>query len=478
MAQILVTYGLWFGAVIPGEPLGSIENPNLTINTVDFPPDNDLLIGKAKGGTTSALFARFNITDGGKIPRGARIDIMNLRLMAEAVSTPEFDVDVAALRRDGFWNERVYTGSSESVGVDCGGFSVKNAGGTKVLETPALVGVFSRQVKLIVAFGTQRCGQCILNDSAETSFKFVEFEISRNADTTGGFVVEVYAAAEDDGSDDRAVGTTPLFTTDSLDIATAIPTLGTATTVEFEFASAITHPIGTKLVYLIFPDYTPDTAHFISVHGNNVPSGGIDDFGSMVSNHGNGLGIGFADSVYSTGYDFLQMHDQDGTYIPGTAKQSAPAFPKIWEFPHSDRLTGVAMPPFLVAGDTYTVTGLAPLLQRWIDDPRYPYEGAGEDEPFALILSGDSTLEDEDEREVQRGEDAAELVVIYTEPFVGCPNFSAAISDPVTMLTLLGDGVSMDAAMADPVSSDVFLGDGVSMDVQLRNAISMSTRLC
>lgn len=425
------------------------------------------------------------------IPRNANILIAGLKnIEALEVNTEALTLEIAAVKLDGRWDfDGKPVGPVEAVGTYCQSFTLRNALGSSF----DFVGLSGSSNLVPIGYatgrGAQQFGQACFNHSGirfETILGYLAgFVLRKTAGTTGMMFVDVYAPMQLDGSDDRPMGS-PLFTSIGVDIPTAIPLDDTDTTVPFNFLSPAAHIENIKQVYVLRTTTTRDGVHFVSVVVENRSTVGDLQVGMAIKQEPGELSAdGFSDGAYASSDDLPLLHDLSGALIGGTPKMASPGNPRNYVYPHADRVTFAATPFPSIGGvhqwpstDGTNPTGLEGVIQRWIDDPRYPH-GDASLEPIGFVIgtpAGVPVSPPDRERVVLLG--TPELFVRYEEPILGCAEFDGAIDDSVRLDAMIRDSVEFESGIDDSVESRMAIGALVAFEAGLSDAVSMQVGLC
>lgn len=470
-----------------GKPaIGSFQ-PNFFI--IDLEPDVKpitILVGQDKTSAKHAIFFRINLKDTpSNIPpiNGQRVITATLDVTSKAINNNVLVVDVGLLKPDGFWSApQSYKNSIQASGMDCADFKLSDENDITILSTPNYVldGTRSHPINNVSgAGGAKEYGQCILNNTgSDFSPDFCHF-LMHNFGAVGGFMrVRVYNAAKDDGSDDKPI--LPLLFS-SIDFGVGAVG-GGLQDVRFVLglgSSIFPHKNGKRRVYLVNSDFVA-IDRYVAIGLNDLSTGGTDNFGSAIMNiPGGAFGAGFHPGTYHTTYDLQHMYN-NVDFIGGTPKSTFP--PVNWDQPFAR--TGNVSFPFFPAVDIRHKLDfdgkLAPMIEKWINDSRYPYAvNSGDMELIGFTISTPSPAVNEQEREIASFDITdIQLTLDLVDPIIGCAEFDGVISSAVSLETLLESAVNIESSITQSVSIKTNILPTISMTSKIRQSVSIKTRIC
>lgn len=338
--------GIDAGAHRVGNPGGNWINEVFAAT----PGDGTGVFGRAKSGTRSAAFMRFDMSSGapvvGSLVTDAWVDVMgNI-----SGGTGALDLVVALLVNDGIWNVTTapsvsWTGHAPNEGIDLSQFRVRNTSAANI-SSVMNNGVVQKRIRQNPSSGRglQELSQTIEITTAGT-LGDIQVVLAWSAGMVGTFVVEVLAATANDGTDDRPTGSV-LATSD---IFTMTSVSGTAALRTVTFTAGPSLTLSNRYVFRIVPSFTPSASiSMFALIGNSTNTEG-----STVHEGG---GSGFSEVAYPIVELFPHYLEQDGSTIRNAPFGSTVVSPA---------------PDQSAPGGVISIRGLRPLLQEWISDSGY-----------------------------------------------------------------------------------------------------------
>lgn len=347
------------------------------------------LVGREKvADSLQSTFIRFDLNSlTAPPPLGAHIIECTLRIQASATESTELDLLASIPAKEGLWSIPLIAGPGVSDVADAADMQVSDSGGV-IIDVAGLATAEAGLRTTLVA-RWQSGGQTVEAPSTFTldSCAFVLDRIG--TEPASPITIKVFAAAANDGSDDQPVEP-ELAESDSIAFDSVPPHTSEARiTFNFSGPDQITLTSGNRYTFLVCPANSPDGINWINLHFRATAS----------ADHTNGALIqGAPESIPST------FDTQGGAF-------GGPPFPVAGDMPlhlEQDGITVVHPPPvgpvIPITAPDFTLgawaefTGLAPLLQAWVNDP-----ATHALDRFALLLSTPDQAAGVKERE---GDDA------------------------------------------------------------------------
>lgn len=349
-------------------------------------------VGTQKAGFRQAAHLVFDLQAVGKPPANAYITDCRLRVRASAVNSagPVFLKASIPYRADLWEPTTAPAGSHASVegGLDLGDFRVWDASAVQLttgLSSPGQAEYKFRRSTI----DARTYGQAFAVGSTFTLAKAdVQLRRSGSSDATASITIEVYACAANDGSDDSATGA-KLATSSAVSYNSVSTSAGgSSLTFNFTGADAISLTAGKRYVFFVISTHGASSNLAVFGRAANQFAGG-----SAVVNRPTGQDSHWGTGLWPAAGDLPTYLNQDGS--------------SILHAPDIGPVVSLTAPDFLTVGQTYDFTGLAPLLQAWVQDAGY----AGRDN-FGIVLSTTSGTSGVDKDRVG---DLVTLVVSWTE---------------------------------------------------------------
>lgn len=320
--------------------------------------DDDIVThcGRFTNGNLRNAFAIINFgEDGGSVPSPGQVILSaELRLRAELSNSLLCPVTVGLLSKDSLWNHPFSVSTIESTSVPNN--DTQSWVTTDVFATLSGSSSFTSlanwpmKSKLVIDTVFE-LGQAFTCDTSGV-VGFIFTSVARTGSRPGvNTNMDLYAAAANDGSDDRPVGS-PIAT--SVDKGFDTVPLTTPGLNGWDFRpSAPSIVAGNRYVWRIrYPSSSGAPFLRLGTRNDNSYAGG-----SLITY---GIHGRFSEPHYPEIGLLPHLYESDGSTIRTAAFGAT---------------IDVNMPNFVTIGSTYAITGLASLVQEWIDDGGYAAGG-------------------------------------------------------------------------------------------------------
>lgn len=315
--------------------------PNRTVTPQGF--------GNSKEGLKVQADFRFDLRDAtlGGIPPNSVITRMDVELQADAIDTDLFDFSAYTPER-GRWDQESFVGPLQAT-ASTFGFRLLDAGGVweTTGQTPVSSAVTDFPLKTIAGLDFLSIGQEIIANT-DTIITSCEVWCLRQGLRPGNVWVELYLSGGG-----LPVGSI-LAQSNNVPF-NSLPAVPGWVNFPFSIPFATLSP--NDYVATLQGDYTPNGVDFALVPqeiGIPKPYPGA---ASVNGGSQKGTGSAFSPANYPTANEAPNILLQDGS----------PASPSEEQGP----IITLQAPPFNSVGQFVTISGFAPLLQAWVDDPSY-----------------------------------------------------------------------------------------------------------
>ncbi len=440
-------------------------------DAIASPPPAVFSLGRDAGGRALGTNARFDVSTGVALKKGAVIDDAYLEVRASAVGTDAFNVAIGAIKKDGIWNILDAASPRVSLSADIQKFQLTATGGS---FGPGFAGTSLYSIGYldpggpgIGSVGLQYVGQSFSSALAIiNTCSSIKVSLSRTANAAGSVRLLIYNCAANDGSDDRPTGS-PIATSDTVNVESLTTTTPPpVVTFTFSGGNRFSVPLNERRVAII--DWFSRSrvgggaliakTDYLNVGAVVTPSStfngstvtGIPTFAAVDS--------GWGPRNYPSHLVFPWLYGNAGEYLPGTRRLTVAE--DVYGSHYADPIGSVvamAAPAFSSVGAWVKFPGLAPVVQAIVDHASF-------DDTLTpnLIALGINTTSGAANNELRIGDDVR---LVLTGRWEGKPTGVATYSK-LTMGPVVGSGdLSVEpVARASAAIAPVVGTDGMSVE--------------